>query len=653
MFYETPPSCSVAVLNKSLVQRLGVLVRVATVGMILISVVGLCVAEESWAKMRRVTHVDAQGLAAALAVLAKEHGFQVLYRTEVVRGVHARSVDGQLTTDEALHRLLDGTGLTYRYLGEKAVTIVPITPDSNAGATTSTTDGQENPGLEGTNQQEQGARAAGSPPPDRFRLAQVDQGSPASLITSTSTSPQANSGQHSALQEVVVTAQKKTENLLDVPVPVAVINTAALTAQSQLQFQDYFSNAPGLNFSSGDRGEIFPNIRGVNTGNYSSPTVGIVVDDVAYGSSIAIDGSGSAPNINPSDLARIEVLRGPQGTLYGANSLGGLIKFVTVDPSTAGFTGNVAAGASAVHGGSQAGYNFNGAVNVPITDDLAVRASAYAQQLPGYISNPVTGARGINETDMDGGHFAALWKPSDVFSLKLSALIQHLEAHGSNFSAPEGFGALQQNFLIGTGSSTNDAQVFSAVIRAKLGSVDLVSITGYNRVRSTNINDISNFDSSFTEQSFGVGGVAGHETATTDKYTQEIRLSSSIGSNFDWLVGGYWTKENTGDDTIVEAVNTTTGVGVGPWEGAQLTNPYQEYAAFADLTFHFSDRFNIQVGGRESHDQIYSRIIAEGLCDEETRGCRHSRAVSGAIDVVDGDRPGLFRKSDSRSAGLP
>jgi outer membrane receptor protein involved in Fe transport len=68
------------------------------------------------------------------------------------------------------------------------------------------------------------------------------------------------------------------------------------------------------------------------------------------------------------------VLRGPQGTLYGANSLGGLIKFVTVDPSTDGFTGNVAAGASAVYGGAQAGYNVNGAVNVPITDDLAVRA---------------------------------------------------------------------------------------------------------------------------------------------------------------------------------------------------------------------------------------------------------------------------------------
>lgn len=582
-----------AVKIKRLIRGVGEYMRITVLATsICLTTIGLANATDALARIRQHTDIPAQSLDNALRALAKDRGFHIVYLATTVRSLSTQGATGDFTRDEALTQLLHGTGLAYRYLDDETVTIVPATTANDASPGSRADDRKE--GKNGS--------SAG------FRVAQVAQGAPASLSNSTSNGPQANSDQRPQLEEVVVTAQKKTENLLDVPVPVAVINAAALTAQSQLQFQDYFSNAPGLNFSSGDRGEIFPNIRGVNTGNYSSPTVGIVVDDVAYGSSIAIDGSGSAPNINPSDLARIEVLRGPQGTLYGANSLGGLIKFVTVDPSTAGFTGNVAAGASAVHGGSQAGYNFNGAVNVPITDELAVRASAYAQQLPGYISNPVTGARGINETDMEGGHFAALWKPSDVFSLKLSALIQHLEADGSNFSAPEGFGTSQQNFLIGTGSSTNDAQVFSAVIRAKLGNVDLTSITGYNRVRSTNINDISNFYGSFIEKSFGVGGAAGHETATTDKYTQEIRFSSSLGEHFDWLVGGYWTKENTGDDTIVGAVNTTTGVGVGPWEVAQLTNPYQEYAGFADLTFRFNDRFNIQVGGRESHDQIYSQL---------------------------------------------
>jgi iron complex outermembrane recepter protein len=587
-------------------------------------------------------------------------GMTVMVNTPTVEHQTTQGVHGTLRAGAMLSALLRDSGLSYTAEGGRMIRVAPV------GTLVRSSEREK--------QKELSARSDSDLAYSGADVISTDQRQDNPGQVTESAKGSANIRQ---LEEVTVTAQKKAENLLDVPVPVAVINAAALTAQSQLQFQDYFSNAPGLNFSSGDRGEMFPNIRGINTGNYTSPTVGIVVDDVAYGSSVALEGSSAAPNINPSDLARIEVLRGPQGTLYGANSLGGLIKFVTVDPSTAGFTGNVAAGASAVHSGAQAGYNFNGAVNVPITNDLAVRASAYAQQLPGYISNPVTGARGINETDMEGGHFAALWKPSDVFSLKLSALIQHLETDGSNFSAPEGFGALQQDFLIGTGSSTNDAQVFSAVIRAKLGSVDLTSITGYSRVRVTSINDASNFDAGATEQYFGVGGAALHETVTTDKYTQEIRLSSSIGANFDWLVGGYWTRENTGQDDIAEAVDPPTGAGVGQYGTLGSTAPYQEYAAFADLTFHFSDRFNIQVGGRQSHDRIYSELqsvtgpwaaifspapvfIARSLADTEnpftwqvTPQFKLNPDVMMYARVATGFRPGAGNPAASVALGAP
>src|SRR5262249_41665404 len=145
-------------------------------------------------------------------------------------------------------------------------------------------------------------------------------------------------GNPGGLEEIVVTAQKRSERLQDVPVPVTAVSSAQLLAQNQLRFEDYFSNFPGLNFGSGDRGEAFLSIRGLTTGPYNSPTVGIVVDDIPYGSSI---GQIPAPDLDPSDLEHIEVLRGPQGTLYGAASLGGLIKFVTSDPSTNGVSGRV------------------------------------------------------------------------------------------------------------------------------------------------------------------------------------------------------------------------------------------------------------------------------------------------------------------------
>jgi len=542
---------------------------------------------------RKQTNIPAEALVLALKQLAHERGLQVVFQSEVVGTVQTHGATGQLTTAEALTQLLEGTNLVYRYLDDTTITILRASDSSGSGARPA-----EPNSAPPTTSDDQPALA------QRFLVAAVQAAGVAAVNRK---NEQRSENQANGLAEVVVSAQKRNENLLGVPVPVAVVGAAALTASDQLLFQDYFSAAPGLNFASGDRGEIFPNIRGINTGSYSSPTVGIVVDDVAYGSSIIIDGSGAAPNINPSDLGRIEVLRGPQGTLYGANSLGGLVKFVTVDPSTAGFTGNFSAGTSAVYSGAQAGYNFNGGVNVPISGDLAVRGSAYAQQLPGYISNPVTGARGINATQMDGGHVAVLWSPSDALSLKFGALIQHLESNGLTFSGAQGLGDLQQDFLIGTGPNSNDGEIFSAAIHAKLGDVDLTSITGYNRVKTTNINDATIFCQG-TEAAFGVCGAASHQTATTDKYTQELRFSSSIGSSFDWLVGGYWTKENTSDDYVTAAVDPATGEQVGIYGTFRITEPYEEYAAFADLTFHFTDRFNIQVGGRQSRDEIYSEL---------------------------------------------
>ena len=133
------------------------------------------------------------------------------------------------------------------------------------------------------------------------------------------------------------------------------------------------------------------------------------------------------PDFDPGDLQRIEVLRGPQGTLYGASSVGGLLNFVTVDPSPAGVSGRLEAGGNSVQNGSELGYTFRGSVNVPLSSDFAVRASAFTREDPGYIDDPVLDLKGVNEDRASGGHLAALWQPSETFSLKLSALYQKIK----------------------------------------------------------------------------------------------------------------------------------------------------------------------------------------------------------------------------------
>ena len=154
-----------------------------------------------------------------------------------------------------------------------------------------------------------------------------------------SPAPAAGKEKAGQLQEVVVTAEKKSERLQDVPVPVTAISADYLVASGYERLQDYFSQVPGLTFTSSTTDLSMVAIRGIITGaveTVNNPSVGIVVDDVPYGSSTAEGGGSMAPEFDPSILQRVEVLRGPQGTLYGASTLGGLIKYVTVDPSTDG-----------------------------------------------------------------------------------------------------------------------------------------------------------------------------------------------------------------------------------------------------------------------------------------------------------------------------
>src|SRR6185312_2322149 len=145
------------------------------------------------------------------------------------------------------------------------------------------------------------------------------------------------------------------------------------------------------------------------------------------------------------DLQSIEVLRGPQGTLYGATSLGGLIRYVTVSPSFDQFSARVQTGYSDVYNGYQPGYQERVAVNLPISDTLAIRASGFSHQDPGYINDPGLNARGINVANSDGGYSALLWRPNDAVSLKVSALLQASKADGLPFvTAAPGYGEWQQ-----------------------------------------------------------------------------------------------------------------------------------------------------------------------------------------------------------------
>jgi iron complex outermembrane receptor protein len=420
--------------------------------------------------------------------------------------------------------------------------------------------------------------------------------------------------------EVVVSAQKRDERLQDVPVPVTSLSTQNLVQTGQLRIQDYYSSVPGLNIAPGVSSEQILSIRGITTGAGTNPTVGITVDDVPYGASTNLGGGNAIPDIDPGDLARVEVLRGPQGTLYGASSMGGLLKFVTVDPSTNGFSGRVQAGTESVHNDGGLGYSFRASANVPLSDTVAIRASGFTTMTPGYIDNPFLGTEGVNQEHSSGGRLSGLWKIADDWSLKMSALYQVSRSEASDdvdvptkgYPQTAALGDLQQNYVAGAGGYDRKVEAYSATVKGKIDGVDLTSVTGYNINRYSDSFDYSYYlGSLLTKPFFGVTGTPLVDISRSTKVSEEIRLSGAIGTHLGWLLGGFYTNEHSHWAEDVLATDAMTGAKVAQSLYLSFPQTYSEYAGFGDLTYYVTDRFDIQFGARdgeirETSDQFES-----------------------------------------------
>jgi outer membrane receptor protein involved in Fe transport len=394
------------------------------------------------------------------------------------------------------------------------------------------------------------------------------------------------------------------ERLQDVPVPVTAVSASDLVDSNQVRLQDYYTRVPSLNVAPGIQATQVLTIRGISTGG-GNPTVGVVIDDVPFGGTTALGSGNQIPDFDPSDLARIEVLRGPQGTLYGVNSMGGLIKFVTVDPSTEKLTGRVQAGLTTIRNGDDRGYNARGAINVPLGETFAVRASGFARRDPGYIDDSGLGLQGVNEATAEGARLSALWRPTQDFSVKLSGLYQESAADASSDVFPS-LGDLQQHYSVpGLGRYDIKNQAYSAVVNARLGRADLTALSGYNINRIFDSLDYTPFLGAGSPVLFGAGVTATPyaENQRVRKFSQEVRLSMPLGAKVDWLMGAFYTDESASRVQQIYAENPTTGVIAGQWLDNRFPTSYTEYAAFTDFTFHVTDRFNVQLGGRQSWNE--------------------------------------------------
>jgi iron complex outermembrane receptor protein len=399
-----------------------------------------------------------------------------------------------------------------------------------------------------------------------------------------------------AVGEIIVTAEKRETRLSDTPVPITVVNTAKLATTGQTELRDFFSTVPGLGFQASYESSQSLDIRGIATGS-GAYTVGVTVDDVPFG----VSGSSFVPDLDPGDLERIEVLRGPQGTLYGTNSMGGLVKYVTKDPSTQGFSGKVEGGLSGVYNGAEPGYSARGSANIPLSDTFAFRISGFERQDPGYIDDPTLGAKGVNQVNSDGSRITALWKPTGDFSLKLSGLYQNTRAMGnSDVDIQHGLGDLQQSYVREAGRDDHVAKIFSADINYTLGPVKLTSITAYTVDSFSNWLDGTQ-SSGTVPQAMGVNGAALFTHHNDTAITEEFRAAVKLTDKMDWLLGGFVSSSRADGNYQTDfAVDAATGRIAGVVAHFPAASSGGEQAVFTNLTYRFTDRFDVQVGARES-----------------------------------------------------
>lgn len=416
-----------------------------------------------------------------------------------------------------------------------------------------------------------------------------------------------------SLEEIVVTANKRAEPLMTAPSPVTAISGAQLNRLQAVKFSDYVATVPGLNLISDREGETQIVLRGITTGSPVNSTVAVYVDGAPYGSSTS-DALGGwlQPDLDPSDLQRVEVLRGPQGTLYGASALGGLIKYVTLDPDLKAFDGRIELDGNSVRDGAD-GYGARGMLNIPlVADTLGFRVSAYDRRDPGYISDSQLHTSNINGTRVDGGHATLYWKPTESLSIKLFTIAQNIigqgtsdeDVHVTGNSIVPIYGDLKQ---VRYASEPLDVRyrLYSGTINYDMQWATLESISSYSTQQQSQI-----FDETATFGALGtlLTGLPNFGTSTgsglhLDKWTQEVRLSSPGGSRLEWLGGFFFTHEDSGRNEPTYAFDTLTGSQLLPVNTlffAYLDSHYTEYAGYGDITYHFTPAFDVTAGVRYS-----------------------------------------------------
>lgn len=448
------------------------------------------------------------------------------------------------------------------------------------------------------------------------------------LLIPTLVAAQASGEGATQLEEIIVTATRRSERLQDVPLSISAFSQEELTAKGIVGYEGLARETPGIVLNKPTANFNNFTARGIATNGYGANlqnTVAIYIDELpisAIGNTTVLD-----PNL--FDVERIEFLRGPQGTLFGSGSLSGALRILTKSPDLSAFDAAAMVDTGVTDGGSLR-QRYNGMLNAPLIDDkLALRVVGFYRDEEGYLDNIGTGIKDSNALEDWGGRAILLWKPTDELSVRLLASYEDSNPKDSSLTDPR-LGERKRNsdrpdLFVG------ELTTFNATIEYQFDGALLTSSSTY-----------STFDQKFFVDLAGTfnGAIAFGLDAYgyQDTFVEELRMASDPGGRFDWVIGGFFLDRRHDVDYFYRsspeylAARRITGLPDEYYQRQYNHAISHEIAGFGELTYRITDRVWLTGGLR--YGGLDSQVFVEGGYNSNYLGAALTPGFSGPLAVV-------------------
>ncbi len=517
-------------------------------------------------------NIQPQGLDTALLQFSKQSGISVSAPSTSLSGKKSVGVSGELVVEQALKALLEGTGLTYKRMNDHTVA-VGIRGEKEAwsdeGArgmrlARSETDASHGAGTEGQSSTAQGE----------------------SSVTSTE--------RPTSVEEIVVTAQKRAQRMIDVPISIVALGAEELQKRRITSLDDLALVAPGVSINSNGSylRQIF--IRGIGNSFGGSNLIGMYLDEAVATAAF----TGIQLDLRTYDLERVEVLRGPQGTLYGEGAEGGIIRFITRDPQLDKFSMRADVAALFTQDGAPS-QRVEGVINAPLAEDkFGLRIAGTFDHEGGWIDQPAIDKKDFNDQNLVDVRIKGLWTPTPQLKVKAMALIHRNDAPPGNGEDADG------NFTQAFGLTTtpdvkDDYGLYNVAFSYDFPAVQLLSTTtyldqdkqliNYGSMRPSGAQILPLINLLYPEVFF-----------TGQTFAEEVRLTSNGAGPWQWTTGAYY------QDARSRQVYPFYYFAIPGPPGSPLPAPFtflannrsKAWAVFGDASYKLTGRLTLGAGLR-------------------------------------------------------